>query len=140
MTETHALAAALVIEHQAVYGYGVAGAHLSGRGRADALAALDAHRLRRDELAALLIRAGGTPPVAAPAYVLPSPVHDVDGARSLCAALEEACAGAAWDLVAASAVRTPARALAVGWLAAAATAAVAWHDPAPGPALPGQPR
>jgi hypothetical protein len=139
VTLAGALAAALVVEHQAIYGYGVAGAHLGGRPRADALAALDVHRLRRDRLAALLGNAGATPPAAAPAYALPSPVRDGVAATALCATLEDACAGAAWDLAAASPARSAARDLAVRWLAQADAAAVGWRG-APGPALPGQPR
>jgi hypothetical protein len=129
-----------VIEHQVVYGYGVAGGHFSGAARAAALRALDTHRLRRDQLAALVTQAGATPPAGAAAYALPFPVLDATTARSLCAALEDACAGAAWDLVAATASRSPARDLAVGWLAQSAGAAVDWREVSPGPALPGQPR
>jgi hypothetical protein len=139
VTLTQALAAALVVEHQAVYGYGVAGAHLAGRDRTTALAALDAHRLRRDRLAALLSGKGASPPAAAPAYALPYPMRDAAAARSLCAALEDGCAGAAWDLTAAAPARSAARELAVRWLAQAAAAAVGWRG-ASGPALPGQPR
>lgn len=139
MTLAEVLEAALVAEHQAVYGYGVAGARLGGRPRAAALAALDTHRVRRDRLAALLAATGATPPAAAPAYALPFPVRDATSAASLCAALEDACAGAAWDLAAASPARSVARDLAVRWLAQADAAAVGWRG-APGPALPGQPR
>lgn len=139
MTLPEALAAAIATEHQAVYGYGVAGAHLAGRARAAALTALDAHRLRRDRLAALLTRADVTPPAAAPAYALPFPVRGARAARSLCAMLEDACAGAAWDLTAASPPRSAARDLAISWLAQADAASTGWRG-APGPALPGQPR
>jgi hypothetical protein len=70
---------------------------------------------------------------------MPFPVRDATSATSLCAKLEEACTGAAWDLAAASPARSVARALAVSWLAQADAAAVGWRG-APGPALPGQPR
>ena len=140
MTELAALTAAIAVEHQAVYGYGVAGAHVSAAGRVAALRQLDVHRLRRDQLAALLTRIGARAPAAAAAYALPLPVHDDASARSLCAALEDGCAGAAWDLVAATAPRSPARDLGVSWLAQAAIAAAYWRGVPSGPALPGQPR
>jgi hypothetical protein len=141
MTETQALAAAVGVEHQVVYGYGLAGAHLAGRDRAFALAALDAHRARRDQLEALLIGVGATPPPAAPAYVPPVAVDDPASARTLCALLEDGCAGAAWDLVAASGAATTSRSLAVSWLTDAASAASGWRGGASpaAPPLPGQP-
>jgi hypothetical protein len=141
MTEVQALAAAVAVEHQVVYGYGLAGAHLAGRDRAAALAALDAHRSRRDQLEALLTRSGKTPPAAAPAYATPVAVRDAASARTLCALLEDGCAGAAWDLVGSSGSGTTTRALGVGWVADAATAAMTWRGGASSavPALPGQP-
>lgn len=138
MTESEALVAAVDVENQTIYGYGLAGAHLTGANRARALAALDAHRARRDRLVAMLVHLGATPPVAAPAYTPPSPVIDSSSAKALCAALEDACAGAAWDLVAASAAGSPSRSLAVTWLTDAAVAASSWRGAA-GPAMPGQP-
>lgn len=135
-----ALAAAVAMEHQVIYGYGVAGAHLSAAGRAVALRELDAHRLRRDQLSALL---GAGAPAAAAAYALPFAVHDDTTARSLCALLEDGCAGAAWDLVAAAPSSSTARDLGVSWLADSALAAARWRGPAglpPEQALPGQPR
>jgi len=137
MTLAQALTAALLVEHQVVYGYGVAGAHLSAGGRAQALRELDTHRLRRDQLAAML---GARAPVAAAAYALPYAVHDDVTARSLCAALEDGCAGAAWDLVDAAPADSTARGLGVSWLAQSAVSAAHWRGGSPGPALPGQPR
>ena len=141
MTEAEALRAAVGVEDQAIYGYGLGGAHLLGRERARALAALDAHRLRRDRLVSLLARTGATPPVALPAYAPPFPVTDHSSARKLCAALEDACAGAAWDLVAASRAASASRSLGVPWLTDAAVAAAAWRagTVAGNPAMPGQP-
>ena len=140
MTEPDALTAAVDTENQAIYGYGLAGAHFTGRDRADALAALDTHRARRDRLASLATRQGATPPAAAAAYAPPFPVADVASARRLCAALEDACAGAAWDLVAASGPVSQSRSLAVTWLTDAAVAAARWRGAAGSdPALPGQP-
>lgn len=140
MNESQALRAAIAVEDQAVYGYGLAGARLTGRDRARALAALDAHRVRRDLLVAALASTGVAAPAAPAAYVPPSPVLDPGSARALCAALEDACAGAAWDLADAGAAGTRARSLAVRWLTEAAVAAATWRTAATAsPALPGRP-
>ena len=141
MTEVEALVAAVDVENQVIYGYGLAGAHFAGVDRARALAGLDAHRVRRDRLIALLVRIGATPPVAAPAYKPPFPVSDAASGRALCAALEQSCTGAAWDLAAASAAGSPSRSLAVTWLGEAAVAAASWRagTAAASPAMPGQP-
>ena len=135
-----ALSAAVSVEHQVVYGYGVAGAQLRGRARAQAIDALTAHRLRRDQLAQLLAARQVTPPVAAVAYALPFPVHDAAAAQQLCVRLEQACTGAAWDLVAASAAASDVRKVGVPWITDAATRLAAWAGAAGVvPALPGQP-
>ena len=141
MTEAEALAAAVDVENQTIYGYGLAGAHFSGRDRARALGALDTHRTRRDRLVAMLVHLRATPPVAAPAYAPPTPVRDAASGRALCAALEDACAGAAWDLVAVSSAGSPSRGLGVTWLTEAAVAAATWRGGAASaePAMPGQP-
>jgi hypothetical protein len=139
VTPTQALIAALGVEHQVVYGYGAAGAHLPAAGRAEALRELDAHRLRRDQLAALVTQMGATASAAAPAYALPFPVTDATTATALCARLEDACAGAAWDLVAATSAGSAARRLGVSWLGQSAVAAANWRGGSPVPALPGQP-
>jgi hypothetical protein len=138
MIQTAALAAAVTVEQQVIYGYGVAGAHLVGADRRAALAALGAHRVRRDQLAALLRPAAA--PVAAPAYALPFPVTDPASARRLCAELEDGSAGAAWDLAAAAGPGRPARGLAVAWLADAAGRGAQWRaGQGTNPALPGAP-
>jgi hypothetical protein len=105
MTLTEALQAALSIEQQVTYGYGVVGAHSS-------------------------------PSAAPPAYQLPFPVTDAAAARRLAARLEEASAGAAWDLIAAAGSGTGVRRAAVGWLTDAATRGEYWGSEL---ALPGQP-
>lgn len=140
MTPTQALAYALAVEHQVIYGYGVAGAHLNATGRGEALRELDAHRMRRDQIATMLTRARAAAPAADPAYATPFPVHDDTSARALCTRLETGCTAAAWDLVAATPSGSEARDLGVTWLAAAAVAAALWSGVSPGPALPGQPR
>jgi hypothetical protein len=142
VTATEALARAVAAEQQVIYGYGVAGAHLAVKTQRQlALAALAVHRTRRDSLAQLLLAAGGRAPAESPAYALPFAVTTAQAARKLCALLEDGCAGAAWDLCAATASSTAARRLAVTWLADAATRAAQWRGnaAASGAALPGQP-
>jgi hypothetical protein len=139
VTVDEALTAALAVEHQAVYGYGLAAAHLAGRAYSAALAARADAETRRDRLADLVRRRGQTPPPAAPAYLPPSPVTDATSAAALCLRLEHAAEGAAWDLVAAAAPGDAARVLGVKWLGVAAVNAARWTGGAgTEPPLPGQ--
>jgi hypothetical protein len=137
VSELSALKSALAAEQAVVYGYGVVGAHLSGAPRRHAMDRLTKHQTRRDEISALITASGAVPPGGLPAYRLPFPVDDPAAARRLAGSLEDGAAGAAWDLVAATASRSPARRLAVGWLADAAVAASRWGAP-PAP-FPGRP-
>lgn len=136
MTLLEALQAALSAEQQVIYGYGVLGAHLSGARLGYATECLSAHQTRRDAIATMVQAAGGTPVAAAPAYQLPFRVSNVDTARRLAVRLEQASAGAAWDLVADSGAGSAARTAAVGWLTDAATRLEHWGAEL---ALPGQP-
>ena len=97
--ELRALQAALGAEHAAVYGYGVVGGKIGQARRADARAAYDAHRARRDELARSVRDLGGTPQAAAAGYALPFAVPDSAAAVRLAAELEERVAGVYSDLV-----------------------------------------
>lgn len=99
--EIEALQRALAGEHAAVYGYGAAGARLSGSARARARGAYDAHVARRDRLAALLVDAGQVPRAAEPAYELPRVASPAD-AESLALGMEERLAVVYGDLVAAA--------------------------------------
>src|SRR3954452_6838298 len=148
MTELDALQRALARLHEAVYGYGLAGPHLSRALRPVAAARLRETQLLRDAVAAQVRRAGATPTPAAVAYSPPGPVVDQASAVDLLVSIESAASGAAWDLVAASGPDTTSRRLAVGWLSAAARAAFEWRGAATfigqtpsaavfGPALPG---
>jgi hypothetical protein len=137
MTDLEALQAALAAEHAIIYGYGVAGARLTGKAEALATASIRVQRERRDTLSGLVTAAGATPVAAAPAYRTPFPVTGATTARRLAAALETGGTGAAWDLVAASAPDSPARRLAVAWLSDAAVRIARWGEPVP--PLPGQP-
>lgn len=116
--------AALAGEHACVYGYGVAGAHLPDDAAA-ALAALTAHRARRDQLIVLIAAAGAEPVAAEPGYALPSPVTDEASAQALGVLLEERLGALYADLV--GAATTPElRELAVRGVVAATVQAVAW--------------
>jgi Domain of unknown function (DUF4439) len=95
-----ALQEALAAEHAAAYGYGVAGAHLSGRRQQDALADWNAHRARRDQLVAMLTAQGAVPVAAAAAYRLPFTVTSPHSAAALAAALEDGVTRAYLGIVA----------------------------------------
>ena len=124
-TTIRALQAALAAEHAAVYGYGVAGAYLTGNSRATATADWVAHQNARDELEAMLRSAGAQPGPAAVAYRLPIPVRTSAGAVSLALILEDRIATAYLVLVGLS---TPAvRELGALQLRAAALRAAFWR-------------
>ena len=72
-----------------MYGYGVAGAHMSGYRQQVALSDWNAHRARRDQLVAMLTAQGAVPVAAAPAYRLPFPVFSAHTAATLAVALED---------------------------------------------------
>lgn len=140
MTVVDALQAALAVEHQAVYGYGLAASHLTARARNRALAELVAAEARRDRLGSLVQAHGQTPVAPSPAYVPRTPVTDAASAVALCRQLDDASAGAAWDLAAASAADSPERELAVSWIGAAAVSAAQWAGGVDKTAaLPGEP-
>lgn len=84
-----ALQAALAAEHAAIYGYGVAGAHLTGHRLAQAQQYWDAHQSARDTLTSMLAARGATPAATAAAYNLPFPVRTVRAAVALAALLED---------------------------------------------------
>jgi hypothetical protein len=98
-----ALQTALTAEHAAIYGYGVAGAYLTGSTQAKA-ATNDwlAHQVARDHLEAVLRSLGAQPAAAAVAYQLPAPVRNASEAVALAAVLEERIATAYLGLVALS--------------------------------------
>ncbi|KUN01693.1 hypothetical protein AQI95_30490 [Streptomyces yokosukanensis] len=97
--EVTALQAALAAEHAAVYGYGVVGGRIGAARRAEARAAYDAHRARRDTLTREVRDLGGQPVAADAAYALPFPVPDPAAAVRLAAQLEERLAAVYADLV-----------------------------------------
>jgi hypothetical protein len=84
-----ALQAALAAEQAAVYGYGIAGAMLTGGDQAAALADWRSHQEARDTLDAMIVKLGATPVPASAAYELPFAVQSAGSARRLAAALED---------------------------------------------------
>jgi Domain of unknown function (DUF4439) len=95
-----ALQTALAAEHAAVYGYGIAGAHLGGARRRAATRDWTAHQAARDTLAAMITALGAQPAQAATAYRLPFPVHTRAAAVMLAAYLEDRVAATYLGLVA----------------------------------------
>ena len=142
MTLVDALQAALAVEHQAVYGYGVVGGRTARAVQQQAGQSLDAHRLRRDALARELQARHVTPTPAAVGYPLPFPVDTLAAAARLAVDMENATAGATWDLVAASTADSSVRRDAVDWLTRTATRLSGWQfltGDVTVVALPGQP-
>ena len=91
-TADERLVAALKAEHAAIFAYGVLGARLDQATIGFATQAEAAHRARRDALVLLLTGRKVTPPVAAPAYVLPAPVTDKASALALAIDIEQRAA------------------------------------------------
>jgi hypothetical protein len=147
VTPVAALQAALAVEHQVVYGYGLVGARMPRRvtevTREECVERLDGHRLLRDEIAALVRSTGATPVAGAPAYTLPFPVAREPDAARLAIVLEDASAGVLWDVIETSAADSVARRTAVAGLVEAARWAARWRASTwtggADPALPGQP-
>jgi len=128
-TENAALREALAAEHAAVWGYGVVGAALAVEARPPATAAETTHRDVRDQVTALLEERAAEPVLAEGAYSLPFPVLSGVDAAALAVVLEDGVA-AAWVRVLDQAAQREVRELAVGWLTAAETRAVAWRGAA----------
>ena len=128
-TENAALREALAAEHAAVWGYGVVGAALAVEARPPATAAETAHRDVRDQVTALLEERAADPVLAEGAYSLPFPVLSGVDAAALAVVLEDGVA-AAWVRVLDQAAQREIRELAVGWLTAAESRAVAWRGAA----------
>jgi hypothetical protein len=97
-----ALQAALAAEDAAIFGYGVAGAHLSGTRKSAAERDWTGHNKARDTLTAMISARGATPVAAQAFYRLPSQVHDAASAMALAAYLEDGVTRAYLGLVAVS--------------------------------------
>ncbi len=120
-----ALQAALAAEHAAVYGYGVAGAYLTGSQQATATTDWVAHQVARDDLESMLRSLGAQPAAAAVAYQLPAPVHSARDAAALAALLEDRVTTAYLGVVAVSAIAI--REFGALQVRAAALRAAAWR-------------
>ncbi len=120
-----ALQAALAGENAAIYGYGVAGAYLTGSVRAAATADWVAHQVARDRLEAMLHALGAEPAAAAVAYQLPVRVRGPAGAAALAVVLEDRMATAYLGLVTLSSVAM--REYGARQVQAAALRAAAWR-------------
>ena len=94
-----ALQEALAAENSAVYGYGVAGAHLTGARRAAAVHSWVGHQNARDDLTAMLAARGAQPVAAAAVYELPFSVHGAASAVALVTLLEDRLSAAYLGLV-----------------------------------------
>ena len=77
-----ALQAALAAENAAIFGYGVAGAHLTGNSQATAGQDWTGHNQSRDTLTAMISSLGAGPVAAQASYRLPFRVHDAASAMA----------------------------------------------------------
>jgi Domain of unknown function (DUF4439) len=102
MTAVQALQAALAAEDAAIFGYGVAGAHLSGSRKSAAEQYWTGHNQARDTLTAMISALGPTPVAARALYQLPFEVHDAASAAALAAYLEDGVTRAYLGVVAVS--------------------------------------
>jgi hypothetical protein len=102
MTAVQALQAALAAEDAAIFGYGVAGAHLSGSRKSAAEQYWTGHNEARDTLTAMISALGATPVAARALYQLPFEVHDAASAAALAAYLEDGVTRAYLGVVAVS--------------------------------------
>jgi hypothetical protein len=95
-----ALQSVLSAENAAIYGYGLAGAHLTGSQFTAAQQDWNDHRAARATLTTMIMRLGADPTPAAPAYRPPFPVNSAGAAASLAAMLENGVLTAYLALVA----------------------------------------
>lgn len=129
-----AMQAALAAEQAASYGYGVAGAHLTGARYAAAAADCVAHNRARDSLSAMISALGGQPRPAAVAYRLPR-VRTAAQATALAVTLEHQVTAAYLGLVAV--VAPGLRTFAADGMRSCAVRAARWNGHSP--AFPGLP-
>jgi len=95
-----ALQSVLAAENAAVYGYGLAGAQLSGGQLSAARQYWTVHRAARATLSAMIAERGAQPGAAAVAYRPPFSVNSAGAAVSLAAVLEDGVVRAYLGLVA----------------------------------------
>jgi hypothetical protein len=123
--ESDALEQLLLTEHQAIWAYGVIGAHLDDVRRRRALAAYDAHRLLRDDLLARLRALSLPTPGPALAYDL---TVTTPGSAVQQAIRVETELCARWRDLVASTDDADLRRLAVRGLSEAAVRATQWRQ------------
>jgi len=102
VSAVQALQGVLAAEDAAIFGYGVAGAHLSGSRKSAAEQYWTAHNKSRDALTAMISALGAAPVAAQAFYRLPFAVHDASTATALAADLEDGVTRAYLGLVAVS--------------------------------------
>jgi Domain of unknown function (DUF4439) len=102
VSAVHALQAALAAEDAAIFGYGVAGAHLSGSRKSAAEQDWTGHNEARDALTAMISALGASPVTGQAFYRLPFEVNDAASAVRLAAYLEEGVTRAYLGIVAVS--------------------------------------
>lgn len=100
ISAVQALQAALAAEDAAIFGYGVAGAHLSGNRKSAAEQDWTGHNEARDTLTAMISALGVTPAAGQAFYRLPFQVNDAASAAKLAAYLEEGVTRAYLGIVA----------------------------------------
>jgi uncharacterized protein DUF4439 len=100
-----ALQGALAAENAAVYGYGVAGAHLSGGQQAAAQRYWTKHREARDDLTEVITKLGATPVAALAVYDLPVTVDSAATAATLATVLEDGVTAAYLAMVPVASLR-----------------------------------
>jgi len=124
-TSIEALSQALAAEHEAIFGYGIVGAHLDSDGQAAARQAEQMHRDRRDAVEVRVAAANVVPTAGAGAYALPFPVTDAASALKLAVTLEEGVTRA-WHTALAATIGDDRR-IAVDALTAGAVLAARWR-------------
>ena len=102
VSAVQALQAALAAEDAAIFGYAVAGAHLSGSRKSAAEQYWTGHNEARDTLTTMISALGATPAAAQAYYQLPFGVRDAAGATALAAYLEDGVTRAYLGVVAVS--------------------------------------
>jgi len=131
-----ALQAALAAENAAIFGYGVAGAFMTGSQRGTATVFWDEHKSARDTLASMLRGRGARPGAADAAYKMPFTVHDRHQAVALAAYLEDGVTAAYLGVVGATSQATLRR-FGAGAMQRPAVRAAYWRGSAE--AFPGLP-
>jgi hypothetical protein len=134
-----ALQSALAAENAAIFGYGVAGAYMSGAQRRTATAFWNEHRTAGDTLAGLLRARGAQPTAADASYKLPFGVRGRGQAVALAVYLEDGVTAAYLGVVGAT-TQTTLREFAATAMQVSAVRAAHWRGSSLAfPGLPSSP-